>query len=167
MNATRDPLGQLVVTGVSVYTRILAALAVVGIPLAWISPIPGKQAVGWTAICLIFGAALVVADERVTFIFDPREQRLRWRRDTPFRHAAGEVAFAAITSLSMERDFKAAAPSQGRGGAKRLVLLTSDGPIPLTTAYTGVGSGAETVGRQIQEFLRDAGTGPAIPLRAP
>jgi hypothetical protein len=34
MKATRDPLGQLVVTSVSAYTRVLIALAGVGVVLA-------------------------------------------------------------------------------------------------------------------------------------
>jgi hypothetical protein len=167
MKATRDPLGQLVVISGSAYTRVLIALAGVGVVLAWISRIPAREAVGWTAICLLFGAALVVVDERSMFIFDPRVRVLQWRRDTPFRHASGDVAFDAITALSIEHDFKSAAPSRGRGGARRLVLLTSDGPIPLTTAFSGFGSGPETVGGQIQQFLRAAGARSEISLRTP
>ena len=57
-------------------------LAGVGVLLVWISRTPARHAVGWTAICLFFGAALVVADERSTFVFDPGRRLLQWRRDS-------------------------------------------------------------------------------------
>jgi len=50
----------------------------------------------------------------------------------------------AITALSLERDFQTASPPQGRDRARRLVLLTTDGAIRLTTAFMAFGN-AEAV----------------------
>jgi len=159
--------GHLVVTNVSALIRVLLALALLGIIAAWIAPDTRAQAFGWTAVCVVFGLALMAANERSTFDFDRQSFALRWRRDTPFRHASGEIPLDAITALSIERDFKYATPSRGRGGARRLVLLTTSGPIPFTTSFTGIGSDVEDVGREVRQFLMDAHPGHEIPLNAP
>jgi hypothetical protein len=134
---------------------LLVGLAVIGMAAVWIAPITIGRALGWTAIGGVFALALAAAYERSTFDFDRGSLTLRWRRDTPFRHASGVVQFGAITGLSIERDFKSANPAMGRGGARRLVLLTTDGPIPFTTAFTGLGSSAEDVGREIRSYLKE------------
>ena len=120
MTASPDARGHLVVTDDSRLIRWLLALCVLGIPAAWIGAPTLERAVGWTAVCGVFGFALTVALERSVFDFDRESRTLRWRRDSPFRHAAGEISFETITALSLERDFRRASPSQGRGGARRL-----------------------------------------------
>jgi hypothetical protein len=131
MKASRDESGNLIVTNVEMFVRGLLVVFGVGVVAAWLAPIPTRQSLGWSVVCAVFGLALLAANERSTFVFDRRSALLRWRKDTPFRHLAGEMPFAAITALSIERDFKSAAPSPGRGGARRLVLLTTSGPIPI------------------------------------
>ena len=163
MTASRDAAGRLIVTNVEWFIRILLGLAAGGIVAAWLAPISMRSAWGWTALSAVFSLALSAANERSLFAFERHSRTLRWRRDTPFRHAAGDVPFAAITALSIEHDFRSASPSKGRGGARRLVLLTTEGPIPVTSAFTGIGSDAETVGREIQMYLKEV-AGHEIPL---
>jgi hypothetical protein len=146
---------------------LLLGLAVVGMAAVWIAPTTLARALGWTAIGGVFGLALAAAYERSTFDFDRGSLTLRWRRDTPFRHASGVVPFGAITGLSIERDFKSANPARGRGGARRLVLLTTNGPIPFTTAFTGLGSGAEDVGQEVRRFLMECVPDRDVPLYDP
>jgi hypothetical protein len=169
MKASQDDSGNLIVTNVLTLVRALLGVFGVGVVVAWIAPIPSRQSLGWSAVCVVFVLALLAADERSTFVFDRRAGILRWRQDTPFRHLSGEVPFASITALSVERDFRfrGATPSQGRGGARRLVLLTTSGVIPFTTAYTGIGSDAEDVGGIVQQYLADVAPGREIPLRTP
>jgi hypothetical protein len=100
---------------------------------------------------MVYLLALLAADERTTFEFHATEGRLRWRRDGIFRHESGQVGFADITGLSLERDFR---PGGRRGGAKRLVVHTTDGPIAVTAAYSGIGRSALTVGRTIHSYLK-------------
>ena len=169
MKATQDDSGNLIVTNALMFVRALLGAFAVGFVAAWIVPIPTRQSLGWSAVCVVFVLALLAADERSTFVFDRRAGILRWTQDTPFRHQAGEVPFTAITALSVERDFRfrGGTPTQGRGGARRLVLLTTAGVIPFTTAYTGIGSDAEDVGRIVQQYLGDVPLGREIPLRTP
>jgi hypothetical protein len=167
VRVSRDASDHLVVTNVETFIRILLGLAALGIVAAWTARATVAQALGWTAVCGVFALALTAANERSTFDFDRASLTLRWRRDTPFRHVSGEIPFSAITALSIERDFKSASPSRGRGGARRLVLLTAQGPIPFTTAFTGLGSNAADVGEQVRGYLMEALPGREIPLNAP
>jgi hypothetical protein len=169
MKASKDESGNLMVTNVERFVRALLGAFGVGLIAAWIAPIPTRQSLGWSAVCVVFGLALLAANERSTFVFDRGARILRWSQDTPFRHLSGEVPFASITALSVERDFRfrGATPSQGRGGARRLVLLTTSGVIPFTSAYTGIGSDAEKVGRAVHQYLADGAPGREIPLRTP
>jgi hypothetical protein len=86
---------------------------------------------------------------------------LTWRKDTAFRHVAGEIPFSAITALSLERDFAA---SGQRGNARRLVLLTREGPIPVTSAFSGMDRTQEPTGRAIQQFLIERRSGQDLPF---
>jgi hypothetical protein len=170
MKVSKDESGNLIVTNVETFVRALLGAFGVGIVAAWVAPIPTRQTLGWSVVCGVFVVALLVANERSTFVFDRGAGILRWSQDTPFRHLSGEVPFASITALSIERDFRfrsGARSSQGRGGARRLVLLTTSGVIPFTAAYTGVGSDAQDVGREVQKYLGEVAPGPEIPLRSP
>jgi hypothetical protein len=111
---------------------------------------------------VIFGIALVAADERSRFVFERQRSLITWRKDTPFRHDAGEIPFSSITALSLERDF---ARSGQRGSARRLVLLTTQGPIPVTSAYSGIDRTQERVGHAIREFLIERLPGREIPFQ--
>ena len=141
MTASRDAAGSLIVTNVEWLIRILLGLAVAGIVAAWLAPISIRSAWGWTAVSAFFILALSAANERSMFAFELHSLTLRWRRDTPFRHAAGDVPFSAITALSVEHDFRSASPPKGRGGARRLVLLTTQGPIRFVGTYPNSGTG--------------------------
>lgn len=167
MNASRDESGNLIVRNIETFVRALLCAFGVGMVAAWLVPITTRQSLGWSVVCTSFVLALLAANETSTFVFDRRSALVRWRRDTPFRHFAGEVPFAEITALSIERDFKSAAPSRGRGGGRRLVLLTTSGPVPVTTAFTGFGSDAEDVGREVQQYLGEVAPGREVPLRSP
>jgi hypothetical protein len=169
MRASQDNSGNLIVTNVQTFVRALLGAFAIGIVAAWVAPIPTGQSLGWSAVCVVFVLALLAANERSTLVFDRGARILRWSQDTPFRHQAGEVPFTAITALSVERDFRfrGATPSQGRGGARRLVLVTTSGVIPFTSAYTGFGSDAEDVGRIVQRYLAGVAPGREIPLRTP
>jgi len=157
----RDNSGNLVVKNVETFIRALLVAVAVGAAAAWLAPIPRTQALGWTAICVVFGAALTAADERSTFIFDQRRAVVVWKQETPFRHEGGEIPFSSITGLSLERDF---ARGTRRGGARRLVLLTTSGPRPVTTAFTGIGTAAEQTARAIQSYLAEVDPAREIPL---
>jgi hypothetical protein len=164
MKASRDESGNLIVTNAEMFVRVLIGVFVVMVIAAWMGPATMRRPLGWSAVCAVFVLALVAADERSTFVFDRRSALLRWRKDTPFRHLAGEVPFSEITALSIERDLIDDSPPYGRRGARRLVLHTTSGPIPVTTAFTGVGSDAEGVGREVQQYLGDVSPGREIPF---
>jgi hypothetical protein len=161
MNATRDQAGNLIVTNSERLIGVLLAAFLVAILGVWMAHAPIKQAVGWTAVSAIFGLALLAANERASFVFDREAAVVRWRQDTVFRHDSGEIPFAAITGLSLERDFNRISR---RGGARRLVILTAGGAIPVTSAFSGVGRSNEDVGLAVQSYLRELGPGHEVPF---
>ena len=161
MRIERTERGDLVVTNRETFIRVLLIACVAVIVLVWLAPVSLKQAIAWSVVALIFGIALLAADERSRFVFDRERSVLRWRKDTRFRHAEGEIPLSSITALSLERDF---ATSGQRGTARRLVLLTSEGPIPVTSAYSGMDRTQEPVGRAIQQFVIERLPGREIPF---
>jgi hypothetical protein len=86
MKAWQDDSGNLIVINVLMFVRALLVAFGVGMVAAWIAPIPSRQSLGWSAVCVVFVLALLTADERSTFVFERRTGILRWRQDTPFRH---------------------------------------------------------------------------------
>jgi hypothetical protein len=161
MNARRDQAGNLIVTNSERLIRALLAAFPVATLGVWMAHAPIKQALGWTAICAIFGLALLAANERASFVFDREAAVVRWRQDTIFRHDSGEIPFAAITGLSVERDFNRISR---RGGARRLVILTAGSAIPVTSAFSGVGRSREGVGLAAQSYLRQLAPGKEVPF---
>jgi hypothetical protein len=153
MRVSRDASGTLTITNIELFVRVVRAGIVTVMLAVWFAPIPPLQRAAWALIAGVFALALTAADERAVFVFDSHDGVLRWRRDTPFRHESGTVPFGAITALSLERDFSRPGV---RGNAKRLVIHTAKGPIPVTNAFTGVGRAAEQSGRMLQEYLTAA-----------
>lgn len=161
MHIARDASGTLTVTNVESFIRLLRAFFIAVMLGIWLAPIEADQKIAWSLVCGLFVLALTAVDERSLFVFDTHAAMLRWRKDTPFRHLSGTVPYSAITGLSLERDFS----RQGkRGTARRLVILTTNGPIPMTTAFTGVGGAAEETGRALQEYFARAKTRRAVAL---
>ena len=153
MRVSRDASGTLTITNVETSVRVVRAGFVTLMLAVWFAPIAPSQRAAWALVLGLFALALTAADERSLFVFDSHAGVLRWRKDTPFRHSAGTVPFSAITGLSLERDF---ARGVQRGGARRLVILTAKGPLPVTSAFTGVGRGAEETGQRLREYLTAA-----------
>jgi hypothetical protein len=153
MRVSRDASGTLTITNVEQFVRVVRAGMVTGMLAVWFAPIPPLQRAGWALVTGLFALALTAADERAVFVFDSHDGVLRWRKDTPFRHESGTVPFGAITGLSLERDFSR---NGVRGNAKRLVIHTTKGPLPVTNAFTGFSHAAEDSGRQLQEYLTAA-----------
>ena len=153
MRVSRDAAGTLTITNVELFLRVVRAGMVTAMLAVWFAPIPPLQRAAWAFVTGLFALALTAADERAVFVFDSHDGVLRWRKDTPFRHESGTVPFSAITGLSLERDF---ARNGSRGNARRLVIHTAKGPLPVTNAFTGIGSAAEDAGRVLQQYLTAA-----------
>ena len=161
MKAVRQPDGTLVVTNVERFLIALIGLFAVAFVAVWFSNVSPGRAIGLDAVFVLFIAACLAGAERSTFVFDASSQSLRWSQTTVFRRSAGTVPLNAISSLSLERDF---ARANRRGSACRLVLHTASGPLPVTSAFTGVGSANQRVGEEIRVYLSEAGNGRKIPF---
>jgi hypothetical protein len=114
---------------------------------------PGKRrdALGWAFVCVVYGAALSAAYERSVFEFDRSTSALRWSRRGWFRAVSGSVGFSRITDIVVERSFRTVTQSLGRGGMRRLVVVTPDVPIPVTTAYTQ--ANVDELAEEIRRFV--------------
>jgi hypothetical protein len=152
VTADIDTDGNLAVRNRESFVRVLIALCALGIIAAWMFSPAARVAAGWTGVCLVFGFALLAANESSDFIFVRDTRVVRWSRETPFRREGGTVPFDQVTGLSIERDFGKVSK---RGGASRVVLLTATGPIPLTKSFTGGGSRMRAAERTL-EYLLDA-----------
>ena len=161
MKLERHANGNLVVTSRETFIRVLQVVFVVLFILVWLMPVPLTRAITWSIVFVIFGIALLAGDERSTFVFDAEHNVLTWCRETRFRRLTGEMPLASITALSLERDF---ASSGQRGNARRLVVLTTKGPLPVTNAYSGFDRTQEAIGRAVQQFLNARRSGESIPF---
>lgn len=151
MRVERDTSGRLVVTNIETFLAVLLVLNIAGAIAVWFAPIDARTAAGWTATFGVFALALTAAQERSSFVFDGARGLLIWRKRTPFRNEGGELTLDDVTGLSLESDH-----SVGQHGtARRLVILTRKGPIPVTTAFTGVGRGAEQAGELVRSYLAE------------
>ena len=161
MRLERASNGDLIVTNREMFVRVLLVAFIVLLVVLWLTPMPLAKRLGWSALFLVFGLALLAADERSTFVFDAKQGVLTWRKETRFRRVAGEIPLSSITALSMERHFTS---SGQRGAAKRLVLLTTKGPLPVTQAFSGFDRTQEPIGRAVQQFLNGRQSGESIPF---
>lgn len=152
---------KLVVTARETFIRVLLIGCVLVLVIVWLAPVPRKEAIAWSAICFLFGLAFIAADERSRFVFDRKTSVLTWRKDSAFRHTEGEIPLSAITALSLEQSFTS---SGARSHARRLVILTTEGPLPVTRSYSGIDRTQEPVGRAIQQFLAEIAPGRSIPF---
>jgi len=150
MVATEQPDGSLRVYHFESFLLVLAgALLVIAVGI-WFTPATPQQSAIWDTILLLFSLAALAGVERSEFVFDKQTQSLSWRKKTPFRQESGTIPFSAIKSLVLERDFTRA----GRpGNARRLVILTASGPVPVTNAYSGLTAAAEQVGTEVSAYL--------------
>jgi len=150
VTATLQPDGSLRVYHFESFLLVLAgALVVIAIGI-WFTPATPQQSAIWDAILVVFALAALAGVERSEFVFDKKAQTLSWRKKTPYRQESGTIPFSAITSLVLERDFTRA----GRpGNARRLVILTTGGPVPVTNAFSGLTAAAERVGAEVSAYL--------------
>ena len=150
MVATPQPDGSLRIYHFESFLLVLViALVVIAIGI-WFTPATPKQSAIWDAVLLVFSLAALAGVERSEFVFDRKTQSLSWRKKTPFRQESGTIPFGAIKSIVLQRDFT----SSGRpGNARRLVILTTGGPVPVTNAYSGFTRAAERVGAEISDYL--------------
>lgn len=161
MKIERTTNGDLVITNRETFIHVLSIGCAAVLVLVWIAPVPLKQAIGWSVVALVLGLALVAADERSRFVFDHERGVLNWHRETRFQRNGGELPLTAITALSLQRDFTS---SGQRSNARRLVVLTTQGPIPVTNAFSGFDRTQEPVGQAVQQFLNERASGQQIPF---
>jgi hypothetical protein len=86
---------------------------------------------GYYATGALFLLLALPAIRKSRFVFDARERVVRWRNFLMFRTSAGSLPFDAIRGIGIE-----AFSSEGNGLTYRLTILTSDKPVPLSSAYS-------------------------------
>lgn len=153
MHATTDSAGNLVVSHSENWLfAVVIALCVLAIA-AWFGNQTLASAIGWT-VGLLAGATLLYSGcERSVFTFDRSDDTLVWRRVKPFSRAEGRITFADITGLSLQQDF---GDHGQRTVARRVVIHTVAGIVPVTTSFElGKGKG-EQIAAQIIDVLHQA-----------
>jgi hypothetical protein len=68
VTADIDTDGNLAVRNRESFVRVLIALCALGIIAAWMFSPAARVAAGWTGVCLVFGFALLAANESSDFI---------------------------------------------------------------------------------------------------
>ncbi len=92
------------------------------------------QLIGAVLSAVVFGIGAAVCYENNLFRFDLVRRELVWRTGRLWRRRQGTVPFADIESVAIERGPSIRASSSS---THRLVLVTKDGKIPLSSAYLG------------------------------
>ncbi|HET9426002.1 MAG TPA: hypothetical protein VFO55_11570 [Gemmatimonadaceae bacterium] len=108
------------------------------------------QVAGGLAILLLGVLCLGVAEWSV-FEFDAPARVLRWVRKSAFRRAGGVIPFDDIQQV-VTGAWAVVDTERGTVPSKRVVLVTRQGRVPLTTAYSGVG-GQEECAAAIRQVL--------------
>lgn len=91
------------------------------------------ELVGACMAGLAFGLFTMLSSIRTTVSFDAQRGEVSWCHQGVFSGDEGRVELNAIQSVILERQ-----PLSRGTGSYRVVLLTSNGAIPLTPHYSGV-----------------------------
>jgi hypothetical protein len=141
---------------------VLVVLIMVMLLVAW-------TAVGtepWLGIGMLlgaglFGVAFVAFVRRVIVIFDRTAGAVVIRTASLMEQGETTLPLADITSVEVETSISRSTGSSGRRGSvshtHRPVLLTKDGPVPLTEVYSG-GNGAREIAEVVNRWLAAART---------
>jgi len=128
---------------------VLAGSLTVAGAAIWLSPATAGQCAGWDAVLGLFALASTAGVERSEFRFDQSTKTVSWSRRTVFRRLTGTFRFGDVTGIGFERSWTSSRPSN----ARRLIIFTTRGPVPLTNAYSGILGAANAVGAEISSYL--------------
>lgn len=155
MKVTRLPNGSLLVESVPVLVSIIILACLAASLALLVDPLLEEPArydnIHVGVFCLaICGGLIYFLWERTRFVFDPVMRRARWERTRPFRRERGEIDFAAIKRVTVERVPKVGSNSR----SCRVELVTAEARVPLTTVYSQGGTDHKALARTIEEFIR-------------
>lgn len=153
MKTDTDSSGNLVVSNYE--TWLLAAVIVLcaGAVAAWFGSESLAGTIGWSVGLLAVAALLYSGCERSVFLFDVANGALIWSRVKPFSRASGRVGFADITGLSLQQDF---GDHGQRTRARRVVIHTTSGIVPITTSFEMSRTKGEEVATRIIDALHQS-----------
>ncbi|MAE97312.1 MAG: hypothetical protein CL910_21890 [Deltaproteobacteria bacterium] len=110
--------------------------------------------VGTLLAIALFALAGFLTSRSTRFVFDAATGQVRWQHVGLLRSSEGALPFSAIQQVRVEPE-----PLNPDGGSFRVVLGTSDGPLPLTPHYSGTEPHEENA-RAIRTWLSDHGVEP-------
>lgn len=162
MRTATDARGTLTITSAERWLPVVAVLLLVGAVGVWLGFGPPEHTLAWSIGFFVAALVCVAGFERSAFVFDRERRELVWRRWTPVHRAEGRVPFGEITSVSLEQAFD----TQGvRSNARRIVVHTTHGVIPVTTGYSAGLAGHLAVANRIADALEAASPGqPRVPV---
>lgn len=145
MNIEQRPDGSLVIEESFWFLRT-SSFACAGLAVAvgmWLwSEVPDillqSKGIGWASIVvgLFCGVGLVVGDRR--FVFDRTRRVVTWHQRNVFRTRSSEIPFADILGVvvTTQRTREDDSPVGGYTIRNSVALITSKGPVPLTSTYS-------------------------------
>jgi len=154
VRVTRRTKRELVVEDSSLWLAAILALA--SLPLWYVVIVLGKKG-------SLFGAAFFllcafIGLRKSTFVFDADRRLVNWRELRYLKMSSGCIAFDAITDIGIE-----AASGDAGSTNYRLTILTAQGPIPLSSVYSGGGSEKyASLREQILAFVKHDGAPAAM-----
>jgi hypothetical protein len=145
MRARTLPDGTLVIS-YAAWLELFSALSLLAIA-AWalLDPSINHRVAGW--VCGGLALLLFALYERSVFEFHPAEGHVTWSRVRLLRRRTGTVPFDALDAVAVETEY-------GPPYLHRLALVTSEGRVPLTSAYDDVHERVDALGRAIQAAVR-------------
>jgi hypothetical protein len=127
MRVTRHTATELVLEDSCIW--IAGVLAIVSLPFFYAGVLADSKT-GYYATGALFLLLALPATRKSRFVFDARERVVRWRNFLIFRTSVGNLAFDDIRGIEIE-----SFSSEGNSFTYRLTILTSDKPVPLSSAY--------------------------------
>jgi hypothetical protein len=153
MKADTDSSGNLVVSHSESWLLGIAIVLAAGSVAPWFGSETLVRTVGWSVGLLAIATLLYSGCERSVFVFDVTNAAVVWRRVKPFSRAIGRVAFADITGLSLQQDF---GDHGQRTVARRVVIHTNAGIIPITTSFEMSRKKGEQIATRIIDALHQS-----------
>jgi hypothetical protein len=143
MRVTRQTATELVLEDSCLW--IAWVLAIVSLPLFYGGAFVGNKTGNYTMggfflLCALLGI------RKSRFVFDARERVVRWENLLILRTSAGSLPFDDIRGIGIEA-------SSSEDNSYRLTLLTSDKPVPLSSAYSSGKEKHTNLRRTIAAFL--------------
>lgn len=152
MHIQRETPTELVVVDVTLWMSIPFAFGFVYMLYQTIHRAMLHTGNRWDTLApIIMGLFAFASAQHTRFAFNADRRTVRWRRFQSFRFHSGSLSFDGVSDVAIETTL-----TDKGGKVHRLALVTSQGRIPMSNGYSGLGN-FDKMQARILEFVKGPG----------